>query len=100
MCGFGRSLRLTNERQADMATIHRLTDYAPASRASVVAAKAAMVAYRREHFTGPNQEVDEDGKFIVHCTHCFGYKAVADTIGLAVVDITKHIAREHRPLSA
>jgi hypothetical protein len=49
-----------------MATIHRLTDYAPASRASVVAAKAAMVAYRREHFTGPNQEVDEDGKFIVH----------------------------------
>jgi hypothetical protein len=67
---------------------------------SVSAAKAAMVAYRREHFTGPNQEVDEDGRYIICCPHCLGYRAIADTEGLAVVDITKHIAREHRPLSA
>jgi hypothetical protein len=81
-------------------TIHHIVPKHRQTPESVSAAKAAMVAYRRAHFTGPNQEVDEDGKFIVHCTHCFGYKAVADTIGLAVVDITKHIAREHRPLSA
>jgi hypothetical protein len=81
-------------------TIHHIVPKYRQTPESVLAAKAAMVAYRREHFTGPHQEVDEDGKVIVHCTHCLSYRAIADTIGLAVVDITKHIARAHRPLSA
>jgi hypothetical protein len=37
---------------------------------------------------------------LISTPHCLSYRAIADTIGLAVVDITKHIAREHRPLSA